>query len=168
MDSKPRWESKRRDGLNSLHGLKNTKRSTELSQVNRNNDQVEGNKNTPDNILNSLGNPVEQRFFSLPKWRTMRDDGDNGFKYRKIIIYSVLRAGGLFISITRGVGGIIREIIGLFKRCVCVGGWGGGGLIWGSLTLRSLYRSLIWLLKMRAEGKALITFFSWKKGGCAY
>ena len=104
MDSKPRWESKRRDGLNSLHGLKNTKRSTELSQVNRNNDQVEGNKNTPDNILNSLGNPVEQRFFSLPKWSTMRDDGDNGFKYRKIIIYLVLQARGLFLSITGGVG----------------------------------------------------------------
>ena len=76
MDSKPRWESKRRDGLNSLHGLKNTKRSTELSQVNRNNDQVESNKNTPDNILNSLGNPVGQRFFSLSKRRTMRDYGD--------------------------------------------------------------------------------------------
>ena len=104
MDSKPRWESKRREGLNYLHGLKNTKRSTELSQVNRNNDQVEGNKNTPDNILNSLGNPVEQRFFSLPKWSTMRDDGDNGFKYRKIIIYLVLQARGLFISITGGVG----------------------------------------------------------------
>ena len=112
MDSKPRWESKRRDGLNSLHGLKNIKRSTKLSQVNRNNDQVERNKNTPDNILISLGNPVEQRFFSLPKRRTMRDDGDNGFKYRKIIIYSVFRARGLFISITRGVGEIIREIIG--------------------------------------------------------
>ena len=112
MDSKPRWESKRRDGLNSLHGLKNTKRSTKLSQVNRNNDQVERNKDTPDNILNSLDNPVEQRFFSLPKRRTMRDYGDNGFKYRKIIIYSVLRARGLIISITRGVGGIIREIIG--------------------------------------------------------
>ena len=125
MDSKPRWESKRRDGLNSLHGLKNTKRSTKLSQVNRNNDQVEGNKNTPDNILNSLGKLVEQHFFSLPKRRTMRDEGDNGFKYRKIIIYLVLQARGLFISITGGVGwggvgwggvGIIREIIGLFKR----------------------------------------------------
>ena len=46
----------------------------------------------------------------------MRDDGDNGFKYRKIIIYLVLRAEGLFISITGGVGRIIREIIGLFKR----------------------------------------------------
>ena len=121
MDSKPRWESKRRDGLNSLHGLKNTKRSTKLSQVNRNNDQVERNQNTPDNILNSLGNPVEQRFFSLPKRRTMRDDGDSGFKYRKIIIYLVLRARGLFISITGGVGRIIRDIIGLFKRR-------GGGL----------------------------------------
>ena len=120
MDSKPRWESKRRDGLNSLHGLKNTKRSTKLSQVNRNNDQVERNQNTPDNILNSLGNPVEQRFFSLPMRRTMHDDGDNGFKYRKIIIYLVLQAGGLFISITGGVGRIIIEIIGLFKR-------GGGG-----------------------------------------
>ena len=74
MDSKPRWESKRRDGLNSLHGLKNTKRSTKLSPVNRNNDQVGSNKNTPDNILNFLGNPVEQRFFSLPKRRTMRDE----------------------------------------------------------------------------------------------
>ena len=105
MDSKPRWESKRRDGLNSLHGLKNTKRSTKLSHVNRNNDQVERNKNTPDNILNSLGNPVEQRFFSLPKRRTMRDDGDNGFKHRKIIIYLVLRARDLLISITGGVGG---------------------------------------------------------------
>ena len=104
MDSKPRWESKRRDGLNSLHGLKNTKRSTKLSQVNRNNDQVESNKNTPDNILNSLGKPVEQRFFSLSKRRTMRDDGDSGFKYRKIIIYLVLQASGLFISITGGVG----------------------------------------------------------------
>ena len=120
MDSKPRWESKRRDGLNSLHGLKNTKRSTKLSQLNRNNDQVESNRNTPDNILNSLGNHVEQRFFSLPKRRTMRDYGDNGFKYRKIIIYLVVRARGLFISITGGVGRIIREIIGLFKR-------GGGG-----------------------------------------
>ena len=119
MDSKPRWESKRRDGLNSLHGLKNTKRSTKLSQVNRNNDQVESNTNTPDNIQNFLGNPVEQRFFSLPKRRTMRDDGDNGFKNRKIIIYLVLRARGLFISIRGGVG-VIREIIGLFKR------WGGG------------------------------------------
>ena len=78
--------------------------------------QVESNRNTPDNILNSLGNPVEQRFFSIPKRRTMRDYRDNGFKYRKIIIYSVLRAGGLFISITGGVGRIIREIIGLFKR----------------------------------------------------
>ena len=83
MDSKPRWESKRRDGLNSLHGLKNTKRSTELSQVNRNNDQVESNKNTPDNIRNSLGKPVEQCFFSLPKRMTMRRDEDNGLKYRK-------------------------------------------------------------------------------------
>ena len=125
MDSKPRWESKRRDGLNSLHGLKNTKRSTKLSQVNRNNDQVERNQNTPDNILNSLGNPVEQRFFSLPKRRTMHDDGDNGFKYRKIIIYLVLQAGGLFISITSGVGRIIIEIIGLFKR----GGEGGGAYL---------------------------------------
>ena len=115
MDSKPRWESKRRDGLNSLHGLKNIKRSTKLSQVNRNNDQVEGNKNTPDNILNSLGKLVEQHFFSLPKRRTMRDEGDNGFKYCKIIIYLVLQARGLFLSITGGVG-IIREIIGLFKR----------------------------------------------------
>ena len=106
MHSNPRWESKRRDGLNSLHGLKNTKRSTKLSLLNRNNDQVESNRNTPDNILNSLGNPVEQRFFSLPKRRTMHDDGDNdGFKYRKIILYLVLRAGGLFISITGGVGG---------------------------------------------------------------
>ena len=121
MDSKPRWESKRRDGLNSLHGLKNTKRSTKLSQLNRNNDLVESNRNTPDNILNSLGNHVEQRFFSLPKRSTMRDYGDNGFKYRKIIIYLVVRARGLFISITGGVGRIIREIIGLFKR-------GGGGL----------------------------------------
>ena len=67
MDSKPRWESKRRDGLNSLHGLKNTKRSTKLSQVNRNNDQVEGNKNSPDNILNSVSNLVEQHFFSPSK-----------------------------------------------------------------------------------------------------
>ena len=82
--------------------------------------QVESNRNTPDNILNSLGNSVEQRFFSLPKRRTMRDDGDSGFKYRKIIIYLVLRARGLFISITGGVGRIIRDIIGLFKR--------GGGL----------------------------------------
>ena len=121
MDSKPRWESNRRDGLNSSHGLKNTKRSTELNQVYRNNDQVERNKNTPDNILNSLGKHVEQRFFSLPKRRTMHDDGDSGFRYRKIIIYLVLRARDLFISITGGVGGIIREIIGLFK--------GGGGLI---------------------------------------
>ena len=87
-------------------------RSTKLNQLNRINDQVESNRNKPDNILNSLGNPVEQRFFSLPKRRTMRGDGDNGFKYRKIIIYSVLRARGLFISITRGVGGIIKEIIG--------------------------------------------------------
>ena len=122
MDSKPRWESKRRDGLNSLHGLKNTKRSTKLSQLNRNNDLVESNRNTPDNILNSLGNHVEQRFFSLPKRSTMCDYGDNGFKYRKIIIYLVVRARGLFISITGGVGRIIREIIGLFKRR------GGGGL----------------------------------------
>ena len=84
----------------------------------RNNDQIERNKNTPDNILNSLGNPVEQRFFSLPKRRTIRDDGDNGFKHRKIIIYLVLRARDLFISITGGVGGggVIREIIGLFKK----------------------------------------------------
>ena len=133
MDSKPRWESKRRDGLNSLHGLKNTKSSTELNQVYRNNDQIERNKYTPDNILNSLGNPVEQRFFSLPKRRTMRNDGDNGFKHRKIIIYLVLRARDLFISITGGVGGIITEIIGLFKK-------GGGGLIPFCLTLRSLYR----------------------------
>ena len=124
MDSKPRWESKRRDGLNSLHGLKNTKRSTKLSQLNRNNDQVESNRNSTDNILNSLGNPVEQRFFSLPKRRTMCDDGDNAFKYRKIIIYLVLRAGSLFISTTGGVERIIIEIIGLFKR----GGGGGGGL----------------------------------------
>ena len=160
MDSKPRWESKRRDGLNSLHGLKNTKRSTKLSQVNRNNDQVERNQNTPDNILNSLGNPVEQRFFSLPKRRTTRDDGDSGFKYRKIIIYFSPSSERLIYFNHRWGGvGIIREIIGLFKR---------GGLIWFSLTLRSLYRSLIWLLKMRAKGEALITFFSWKKGGCAY
>ena len=69
-----------------------------------NNDQVEGNKNTPDNILNSLGKLVEQHFFSLPKRRTMRDEGDNGFKYRKIMIYLVLQARGLFISITGGVG----------------------------------------------------------------
>ena len=122
MDSNPRWESKRRDGLNSLHGLKNTKRSTKLSQLNRNNDQVESNRNSTDNILKSLGNPIEQRFFSLPKRRTMHDDGDNGFRYCKIIIYLVLRARGLFISITGGVGRIIREIIGLFN-----------------LTLRSLY-----------------------------
>ena len=122
MDSNPRWESKRRDGLNSLHGLKNTKRSTKLSQLNRNNDQVESSRNSTDNILKSLGNPIEQRFFSLPKRRTMHDDGDNGFRYCKIIIYLVLRARGLFISITGGVGRIIREIIGLFN-----------------LTLRSLY-----------------------------
>ena len=122
MDSKPRWESKRRDGLNSLHGLKNTKRSTKLSQLNRNNDQVESNRNSTDNILKCLGNSIEQRFFSLPKRRTMHDDGDNGFRYCKIIIYLVLRARGLFISITGGVGRIIREIIGLFN-----------------LTLRSLY-----------------------------
>ena len=122
MDSKPRWESKRRDGLNSLHGLKNTKRSTKLSQLNRNNDQVESNRNSTDNILKSLGNSIEQRFFRLPKRRTMHDDGDNGFRYCKIIIYLVLRARGLFISITGGVGRIIREIIGLFKRR-------GGGLI---------------------------------------
>ena len=122
MDSNPRWESKRRDGLNSLHGLKNTKRSTKLSQLNRNNDQVESNRNSTDNILKSLGNSIEQRFFSLPKRRTMHDDGDNGFRYCKIIIYLVLRARGLFISITGGVGRIIREIIGLFN-----------------LTLRSLY-----------------------------
>ena len=97
MDSKPRWESKRRDGLNSLHGLKNTKRSAKLSQVNRNNDQVEGNKNSPDNILNSVSNLVEQHFFSPSKRRTMRDDEDNGFKYSKSSI-SLLR--GLFISST--------------------------------------------------------------------
>ena len=97
MDSKPRWESKRRDGLNSLHGLKNTKRSTKLSQVNRNNDQVEGNKNSPDNILNSVSNLVEQHFFSPSKRRTMRDDEDNGFKYSKS---SVRLLRGLFISST--------------------------------------------------------------------
>ena len=122
MDSNPRWESKRRDGLNSLHGLKNTKRSTKLSQLHRNNDQVESNRNSTDNILKSLGNSIEQCFFSLPKRRTMHDHGDNGFRYCKIIIYLVLRARGLFISITGGVGRIIREIIGLFN-----------------LTLRSLY-----------------------------
>ena len=93
----------------------------------------------------------------------MRDDGDNGFKYRKIIIYSVLRAGGLFISITGGVGGIIREIIGLFKRCVWVGGGGGAYLIYlnNALTL-----SLIDLVvKNEGGGEGLNNFLLLKKGG---
>ena len=79
--------------------------------------QVESNRNTPDNILNSLGNPVEQRFFSLPKRRTTRGDGDSGFKYRKIIIYFSPSSERLiyFNHVWGGVG-IIREIIGLFKR----------------------------------------------------
>ena len=140
MDSKPRWESKRRDGLNSLHGLKNIKRSAKLSQVNRNNDQVEGNKNSPDNILNSVSNLVEQHFFSPSKRRTMRDDEDNGFKYSKSSI-SLLR--GLFISSTMEGG--FSEIIGLLKR-------GEVYLIY-SETLHSLYHLLIWLLKMRGEGR---------------
>ena len=73
------------------------KEKCNLSQVNRNNDQVEGNKNSPDNILNSVSNLVEQHFFSPSKRRTMRDNEDNGFKYSNSSI-SLLR--GLFISST--------------------------------------------------------------------
>ena len=91
----------------------------------------------------------------------MRDDGDNGFKYRKIIIYSVLRAGGLFISITGGVGGIIREIIGLFKRCVCVGG--GTFLIYLNIALTLSLIDLV--VKNEGGGEGLNNFLLLKKGG---
>ena len=93
----------------------------------------------------------------------MRDDGDNGIKYRKIIIYSVLRAGGLFISITRGVGGIIREIIGLFKRCVCVGGGGGAYLIYINIALTLSFIDLV--VKNEGGGEGLNNFLLLKKGG---
>ena len=94
----------------------------------------------------------------------MRDYGDNGFKYRKIIIYSVLRAGGLFISITGGVGGIIREIIGLFKRCVGVGGGGGGTyLIYLNIALTLSLIDLV--VKNEGGGEGLNNFLLLKKGG---
>ena len=120
--------------------------------------QVESNRNTPDNILNSLGNSVEQRFFSLPKRRTMRDDRDSGFKYRKIIIYLVLRARGLFISITGGVGRIIRDIIGLFKR-------GGGGAYLILLNIALTLSLIDLVVKNEGGGEGLNNFLLLKKGG---
>ena len=118
--------------------------------------QVESNRNTPDNILNSLGNSVEQRFFSLPKRRTMRDDRDSGFKYRKIIIYLVLRARGLFISITGGVGRIIRDIIGLFKR--------GGGAYLILLNIALTLSLIDLVVKNEGGGEGLNNFLLLKKG----
>ena len=81
-----------------------------------------------------------------------------------IIIYLVLRARDLFISITGGVGGIIREIIGLFKRCVCGGGGGGGTyLIYLNIALNLSFIDLV--VKNEGGGEGLNNFLLLKKGG---
>ena len=80
-----------------------------------------------------------------------------------IIIYLVLRARDLFISITGGVGGIIREIIGLFKRCVCGGGGGGTYLIYLNIALNLSFIDLV--VKNEGGGEGLNNFLLLKKGG---
>ena len=62
------------------------------------------------------------------------------------------------------MGGIIREIIGLFKRCVCcMGGGGGTYLIYLNIALNLSFIDLV--VKNGGGGEGLNNFLLLKKEG---